>query len=126
MLPSCVIVTVCPPTVTVLIRDAPLLGDTVIVIGPLPVGGGRGPGPTTGVGGTVKNGESLTHVHWHGATTVTSIVTVPPLLLILAVVAERVTVHSTPARATDWNTPTMAVPIAMLAERGAPVLVVML
>jgi hypothetical protein len=29
--------------VTVPIRDAPLLGDTVIVMLPLPVGGGRGP-----------------------------------------------------------------------------------
>ena len=98
----------------------------MIVIGPLPVGNGRGPGPTTGVGGIVKNGELLNHPHWHGDATVTSMVTVPPPLLILAVVAERVTVHSIPARATAWKTPTMAVPIVMFAERGAPVLVVML
>jgi len=52
--------------------------------------------------------------------------TVPPLLLILAVVAERVTVHWTPACATDWAKLTMAVPIMMLAKRAAPVLTLML
>ena len=90
------------------------------------MGGGRGPVAPSGVCGRVKNGELLIHPHWHGDATVTSMVTVPPLLLILAVVAERVTVHSTPARATAWKTPTMVVPIVMFAERGAPVLVVML
>jgi len=32
MIPSCVIVTVCPPMVTLPIRDGPVLGDTVIGI----------------------------------------------------------------------------------------------
>ena len=36
MLPSCVIVTVCPPMVTVPVRDAPLLKDAPIETPPLP------------------------------------------------------------------------------------------
>jgi hypothetical protein len=39
MLPSCVTVTVCPPMVTVPVRDGPLLADAVITTPPLPVTG---------------------------------------------------------------------------------------
>jgi hypothetical protein len=70
----------------------------------------------------VRNGELLAAVQPHVAGAVTSMFTLPPLLLIFAVVAESVTVHPAGASAPDCVKLTMAVPIAILAERVGPVL----
>ena len=74
----------------------------------------------------VRKDELLTAVHPHVDGAMTSMFAVPPLPLILAVVAESVTVQPTGASAPDCVKLTSAVPIAMLAERAAPVLAAML
>jgi len=102
--------------VTVPVRAEPLLADAVITTVPLPVA----------LALAVRNGELLLAVQPHVDAAETSMFAVPPLALILAVVEERVTVHPTGASAPDWVKLTMALPIAMLAERVAPVLAAML
>jgi hypothetical protein len=102
--------------VTVPVREGPLLAEAVITTVPLPVA----------LADAVRNDELLTAVHPHVDAAVTSMFAVPPLLLILAVVDDSVTVHPTGASAPDWVKLTSAVPIAMLPERAAPVLAAML
>ena len=74
----------------------------------------------------VRNGELLLAVHPHVDAAETSMLAVPPLALILAVVADSVTVHPTGASAPACTKLTRALPIAMLAERVEPVLAAML
>jgi hypothetical protein len=74
----------------------------------------------------VRNGELLAAVQPHVEAAVTSMFVLPPLLLIFAVVEESATVHPAGANAADCVKLTMAFPIAILAERVAPVLAAML
>ena len=118
---SCVIVTVCPPTLTVPVReDEVRLAAAVIVSVPLPV---------VVVLGTVRNDALLVAFHEQvEVLAVTAIDTVPPPLLGLAVAGETETEQPVGARvtgaacvkATVWSLTTM------LAERWAPVFAAML
>jgi hypothetical protein len=87
--------------VTVPVRGGPELAAAVITTVPLPVV----------FAFAVRNAELLAAVHPQVEAAVTSMFAVPPLLSILAVVAESVTVHPTGASAPDCVKLTTAVPI---------------
>ena len=108
---SCETVTVWPPIVTVSERATPLFAAAVMTTLPLPVA----------LAVAVRNDELVDAVQPQVDAAVTATLAVPPPLLILTAVVERVTVQPTGASAPDCVKLTTLPPIEMLADRAAPV-----
>jgi hypothetical protein len=117
---SCVMVTVCPPIVTVPVRVAPAFCAAVMTTVPTPV-------PVAPLV-MVRNDELLAAVHPQFETVDTVIDTVPPPLLAFALVGPTETAQ--PAGATSvcaaWTKLTLVPLTVMLAARSVPVFAAML